>query len=69
MASDSSSIEDLGSVRYLGSGEDAIIRPGVVLVSPTREYDLFLRRSAVFVYAIGLNENENTIIRGKSSSS
>jgi len=51
-------------IRYLGSGEDAIIRPGVVLVAPTHEFDHFLMRSAVFVNAIGLDENENAIIRG-----
>lgn len=56
-----------GGVRYLGSGDNAIIRPGVVLVAPSHEYDHFLRESAVFVYAIGLDDDENTIIRGESS--
>ena len=50
-------------IRYLGSGEDAIVRPGVVLVAPKHEYDHFLMRSAVFVYAIGLNEDDDMIIR------
>ena len=50
-------------IRYLGSGEDAIVRPGVVLVAPKHEYDHFLMRSAVFVYAIGLNEDDDLIIR------
>ena len=51
-------------IRYLGSGDDAIIRPGVVLVAPKHEYDHFLMKSAVFVYAIGLDENEDMVIRG-----
>lgn len=64
MASDSLINEDSAQVRYLGSGEDAIIRPGVVLVAPMHEYDHFLMRSAVFIYAMGVDEDENTIIRG-----
>lgn len=64
MSEASSSDEGAGGVRYLGSGEDAIIRPGVVLVAPEHEYDHFLMKSAVFVYAIGLDEDENTLIRG-----
>ena len=56
---------DLSSkVRYLGSGDDAIIRPGVVLVAPKHEYDHYLMKSAVFIYAIGLDENEDMVIRG-----
>lgn len=51
-------------VRYLGSGDDAIVRPGVVLVAPKHEYDHFLMKSAVFVYAIGLDENQDMVIRG-----
>lgn len=51
-------------IRYLGSGNDAIIRPGVVLVAPKHEYDHFLMKSAVFIYAIGLDENEDMVIRG-----
>mmetsp|Transcript_39412 Transcript_39412/g.94803 ORF Transcript_39412/g.94803 Transcript_39412/m.94803 type:complete len:270 (+) Transcript_39412:81-890(+) len=64
MASNSPTGKGSGEIRYLGSGEDAIIRPGVVLVAPNHEYDHFLMRSAVFVYAIGLDEDESTIIRG-----
>ncbi|KAL7553494.1 hypothetical protein ACHAWF_016857, partial [Thalassiosira exigua] len=63
MAGDQPSDGAREGIRYLGSGENAIIRPGVVLVAPNHEYDHFLMRSAVFVYAIGLDENESTIIR------
>ena len=55
--------DDSGKIRYLGSGEDAIIRPGVVLLAPKHEYDHFLMKAAVFVYAIGLDEEDNTIVR------
>ena len=52
-------------IKYLGSGPDAIVRPGVVLVAPEHEYDHFLMKSAVFVYAIGLDDNQDMVIRGK----
>ena len=55
--------EDSTKIRFLGSGEDAIIRPGVVLVAPKHEYDHFLMKSASFVYAIGLNERDDMVIR------
>ncbi len=51
-------------IRYLGAGDDAIIRPGVVLVAPVHEYDHFLMRSAVFIHAIGLDERDKVVIRG-----
>lgn len=63
--SSTSSKERFKGIRYLGQGNDAIIRPGVVLVAPKHEYDHFLRKSAVFVYAIGLGENDSMIIRGE----
>lgn len=56
--------EESEKIRYMGSGDDAIIRPGVVLVAPVHEYDHFLMRSAVFVNAIGLDEQDNVVIRG-----
>lgn len=61
---DLSTKEDSSKIRYLGSGDDAIIRPGVVLVAPVHEYDHFLMRSAVFIHAIGLDDQDNVIIRG-----
>lgn len=51
-------------IRYLGSGDDAIIRPGVVLVAPKHEYDHYLMKSTVFIYAIGLDDNQEMLIRG-----
>lgn len=66
MAGDPSADDCADEIRFLGSGDDAIIRPGVVLLAPNHEYDHFLRRSAVFVYAIGQDEREDTVVRGKS---
>jgi len=51
-------------LRFLGKGDRALIREGVVLVAPTHEYDHFLMRSAVFIHAIGLNEYNEHVTRG-----
>jgi hypothetical protein len=51
-------------VRFLGRGKNAIVRPGVVLLSPAEEFHHFLRQAAVFVYAMGTNEEDEYIIRG-----
>jgi len=47
--------------QYLGTGPNAIVREGCVLVAPVHEYHHLLMRATLFVYAIGLNEeiNEN----------
>ena len=59
-----SSASDDGGIRFLGRGDDAIVRPGSVLVSPSFEFDHFLMRSALFVYAIGEDDQQGeTIIR------
>lgn len=51
-------------LRFLGKGERAVVRPGVVLVAPNHEYNHFLMRSAVFIHAIGLNEYNEHVTRG-----
>jgi len=51
-------------LRFLGKGDRALIREGVVLVAPTHEYNHFLMRSAVFIHAIGLNEFDEHVTRG-----
>ena len=89
--------KDAEKIRYLGSGEDAIVHPGCVLVklphakiayctllyhfkinnicmtsihyftfkvAPGHEFDHFLMKSAVYIYAIGLDDNEDMVIRG-----
>jgi len=42
-------------VRYLGKGDRAIIRPGVVMVAPGHESSHFLMKSAIFVYGVGVD--------------
>jgi putative AlgH/UPF0301 family transcriptional regulator len=54
----------LDSVRFLGRGKHAIVRPGVVLLSPPEEFQHFLRRAAVFVYAMGEDDDGVFVIRG-----
>lgn len=50
--------------RFLGKGDRALVRPGVVLVAPNHEYNHFLMRSAVFIHATGLNEYNEHVTRG-----
>lgn len=60
----SSSSSKTTSIRFLGKGEEATIHPGVVLVAPTHEYNHFLLRSVVFIYAMGFNQYEEFVTRG-----
>ena len=66
MASDGdSNISSAGTnIKFLGRGKDAIVRPGVVLVAPPDEYHHYLRESAVFIYAMGEDEDNVYVIRG-----
>mmetsp|Transcript_26710 Transcript_26710/g.34810 ORF Transcript_26710/g.34810 Transcript_26710/m.34810 type:complete len:251 (+) Transcript_26710:3-755(+) len=50
--------------RFLGRGENAIVRPGVVLIAPLHENSHFLMKSAVFIHAMGINEFDEYVIRG-----
>lgn len=61
------------NIRYLGKGEHAIVRPGVVLLAPPNEYHHYYRQAAIFIYGMGEdsettaeNEDENNlyVIRG-----
>jgi Uncharacterized ACR, COG1678 len=52
------------SIKFLGKGPEAIVRPGVVLLAPAEEYHHFLRQAAVFVYAMGENDDGDYLIRG-----
>lgn len=51
-------------VRFLGKGERAIVRPGVVLVAPTHEYHHYYRQAAIFVYAMGEDDEGEYVVRG-----
>lgn len=55
---------DNRSIRFLGKGSNAIVRAGVTLVAPKHEYDHFLMKSAIFIYAIGLNDHDEHVARG-----
>ncbi|CAJ1947863.1 unnamed protein product [Cylindrotheca closterium] len=52
------------SIRFLGKGSNAIVRPGVVLVAPADEFHHFMRESAVFIYGMGLDDYDEYVIRG-----
>lgn len=52
------------NIRFLGKGPNAIVREGAVLIAPKEEFHTFLRQSAVYVYAIGSDEYDETVIRG-----
>jgi len=59
-----SSDPDDNSIRFLGRGPNAIVRPGVVLLAPAEEYHHYLRQSAVFIYAMGTDDTDEYVIRG-----
>jgi hypothetical protein len=53
--------KELDALRFgIGLGPNAIVREGVVLVAPPEEYNHYLMRSALFVYAMGLDELQRT---------
>jgi putative AlgH/UPF0301 family transcriptional regulator len=56
----------LGSsdIRFLGHGEHAIVRPGVVLVAPSHEYHHFYRKAAIFVHGMGEDPHGDYVVRG-----
>lgn len=58
-----SSIEDI-DVRLLGRGPTATVRPGIVLLSPKDEFNHYLRRAAVFIYGMGIDDFGEEAIRG-----
>jgi putative AlgH/UPF0301 family transcriptional regulator len=51
-------------VRFMGRGPHAVVRPGVVLLAPPDEFHHFLRKAAVFIYAMGLDDDDVYVIRG-----
>jgi hypothetical protein len=50
-------------LHFLGSGKDAIVRIGAVLVAPAYEFHHYYRKSAIYIYDMSL-EGEDYIIRG-----
>ena len=53
-------------IRFLGRGENAIVRPGCVLVAPKHEFHHYYRRSAIFIHAMGeaTDGSGDYVIRG-----
>jgi len=51
-------------IRFLGKGSDAIVRPGVVLLAPAEEFHHYLRQSALFIYSMGIDDDDEYVIRG-----
>ena len=51
-------------IEFLGSGEKAVVRPGVCIVAPPEEANHFLNDAAIFIYAMGEDEEERFVIRG-----
>lgn len=51
-------------VRYLGKGRNAIVRSGVVILAPGHEYHTHYRHAAIFIHGMGLDENDEFVIRG-----
>jgi len=62
--SDENKMEETTNVRFLGKGDRAVIRPGVVLIAPNHEYNHYLMRSAVFLHGIGISEEGEHVTRG-----
>jgi putative AlgH/UPF0301 family transcriptional regulator len=60
----SNSNSNTNNVRFLGKGESAIVRPGVVLLAPKDEYHHFYRNAAIFIFAMGEDDNDEYVIRG-----
>mmetsp|Transcript_58102 Transcript_58102/g.65889 ORF Transcript_58102/g.65889 Transcript_58102/m.65889 type:complete len:284 (+) Transcript_58102:72-923(+) len=52
------------NIRFLGRGENAIVRPGCILLAPAEEFHHYLRQSAVFIYAMGTDDDDAYVIRG-----
>jgi Uncharacterized ACR, COG1678 len=51
-------------VRFLGKGERAIVRPGVVLLAPSNEFHHYYRQAAIFIHAMGEDEFGVFVVRG-----
>ena len=51
-------------IEILGTGPSAPVRPGVVLIAPSHEASHFLMKAAVFIYAIGLDDLGEMVVRG-----
>jgi len=63
-AADSQEPSMSSSVRFLGRGQRAIVRPGVLLVAPSNEFHHFYRQAAIFIHAMGEDDDGVYVVRG-----
>jgi Uncharacterized ACR, COG1678 len=56
---DSTAGSILNKIQFLGTGPNAIVRPGVILLAPKDEYHHFYRNAAIFIFAIGIEERSD----------
>jgi len=49
------------TIRFLGQAENAIVRLGSVLLSPSHEYHHYYRNSAIYIYNMGYDDGEYRI--------
>ena len=56
---DDSNSNNYGPIEFLGKGTDAIVRLGVVLVAPLNEFHHFYRQAAIYIYAMGYDNNDD----------
>ncbi len=54
------------SISYVGRGSSAIVRKGSLLVAPSQEYHHLLSKAAIFIYDVGLadDNSEELVARG-----
>jgi hypothetical protein len=54
------------SISYVGRGSSAIVRKGSLLLAPSQEYHHLLSKAAIFIYDVGLadDDSEELIARG-----
>ena len=57
------------NIQFLGKGVDAMVRLGVVLVAPQNEFHHFYRQAAIYIYAMGYDNDIPNNDTGSSSSS
>ena len=53
-------------MRFLGKGDRAIVRTGCVLVAPVHEYHHYYRKAAIFIHAMGEDDDKGGVyvVRG-----
>ena len=56
---DSNNNNNCGPIEFLGKGTDAIVRLGVVLVAPLNEFHHFYRQAAIYIYAMGYDDDDD----------